>query len=117
MEILACDFIGPLPDDNGYKYCLVIIDYFSRYPFVFPLKEITAVNTINCFKKVFAMFGFPDKVLSDQGSQFESDLFKSFLNNFKIVKTRTNAYHPAGNGLCERFNRVLNVLACVNVLN
>ena len=50
------------------------------------------------------MFGFPDKILSDQGSQFESDLFKSFLKNLNISKIRTNAYHPACNGLCKMFN-------------
>jgi len=106
LEVLACDFIGPLPDSFGYKYCLMIIDVFSRYPFVFPLRDMKVVSIIRCFKQVFAQVGFPNAVLSDQGANFESAEFKNFLQSFQIKKLRTNAYHPSGNGICERFNGV-----------
>ena len=46
-------------------------------------------------------------MLSDQGSQFESNEFQTFLKSYGIRKLRTNAYHPQGNGICERFNGTL----------
>ena len=88
LEVLACDFVGPLPVSSGCKYLLVIIDCFSRYPFVFPL------SVIKCFRQVFSLVGFPDAILSNQGSQFESAEFPNFLSGFNIRKLRTYAYHP-----------------------
>ncbi|CAG2217232.1 unnamed protein product [Mytilus edulis] len=54
-----------------------------------------------------ARFGIPLKLDTDQGKNFESDLFKSVCNLFQINKTRTTAYHPSSNGLIERFNKTL----------
>ena len=106
MEVLACDFTE-LPSSSGFRYLLVIIDVFSRYPMAFPLRDMTTKSVIEKFSEVFSQFGFPDAILSDQGSQFESREFLQFLEKFHIKKLRTNAYHPAGNGLCERFNGTL----------
>lgn len=106
LECLACDFFGPLPSSKGNCYGLVVIDVFSRFPFVFPLKNICTANLISKLSEVFALTGFPDAILSDQGTQFESEDFKTFLNKFNIKKLRTNAFHPAGNGICERFNGI-----------
>ncbi|VDI57098.1 Hypothetical predicted protein [Mytilus galloprovincialis] len=54
-----------------------------------------------------ARFGIPLELHTDQGKNFESDLFKSVCNLFQINKTRTTAYHPSSNGLIERFNKTL----------
>jgi len=104
MEVLSCDFIGPLPNSCGFKYALVLIDCFSRYPFVFPLRDMKVHNIISCFKQLFCLVGFPDSVLTDRGANFESNEFHSFLEAFGVKKLRTNAYHPSSNGICERFN-------------
>ena len=104
MEVLALDFVGPLPSSKGHQYLLVAIDIFSRYPFVFPLKDMKTGNVINKLKEIFALLGFPDSILTDQGKQFESDAFYSFFKKISIKKLRTNTYHPQGNSICERFN-------------
>ena len=52
-------------------------------------------------------YGFPEKIISDQGRNFESDLIKEFCNLAKVKKLRTTPYHPMTNGQCERFNRTL----------
>ena len=72
--------------------------------------NIIIPQLINAFKQFFSCFGFPDSVLSDQGSQYESNEFLCFLNSFSIKKLRTNSYHPQGNGLCERFNGTIKKL-------
>ena len=107
MDVLAVDFVGPLPLSNGFQYLFVVIDCYSRYPFAFPVKDQTVGNVIKCLKDIFSLFGFPDAILSDQGVQFESHEYKNFLAEFKIKKLRTNAYHPSSNGIVERFNGAL----------
>jgi len=104
FETLAIDFVGPLPECKGFKYLFVAIDLFSRYPFVFPLKEMKTEQVIRCLKDIFTQFGFPDSILSDRGTQFESHEFVSFLKQFGVKKLTTHAFHPQGNGICERFN-------------
>ena len=61
--------------------------------------------------------GIPEGIHSDQGSQFESDLFKDLCESMDIVKTHTTSYHPQGNGMAERMNRtIVKMLSnvCVN---
>ena len=107
MELLAVDYVGPLPTSRGFSYLLVFIDHYSRYPFVFPVRDLTVKTLIECTREVFSFAGFPSAILSDKGTQFESNEFKTFLQQFNIKKLATTAYHPAGNGLCERFNKTL----------
>jgi len=52
-------------------------------------------------------FGSPEKITTDQGRQFESDLFVSFTNLIGSRRTRTSSYHPQSNGKIERFHRTL----------
>lgn len=104
MQMLAADYVGPLPSDNGYKYMLVIIDTFSRFPEVYPVKDMTTQTLITTFRDLFSRYGFPDSLLTDRGTQFQSDEFWHYLNNFQIRKLSTTAYRPSSNGLCERFN-------------
>jgi len=58
---------------------------------------------------VFSRFGFPQEVLSDQGSDFMSELMQIFLHDFGIHHIWTNPYHPQSNGACERFNGTLKI--------
>ena len=53
MEILAMDYIGPLPDSNGFRYILTAIDLFSRYAFAFAVKDLSAATLIAKCKEIF----------------------------------------------------------------
>jgi cleavage and polyadenylation specificity factor subunit 1 len=55
-------------------------------------------------------FGCPQTITTDQGRQFESQLFHSLAKLCGIQLSRTTAYHPAANGLVERFHRTLKVV-------
>jgi len=71
------------------------------------LTRHTAQDVAKALGTVFTRFGFPQKILSDQGSDFMSELMQVFLSEFKINQIRTSPYHPQTNGPCERFNSTL----------
>ena len=102
------DLIGPLPESEGYKYCLTCIDRFSRWPEAIPIKDITADTVTKAFYTGWiSRFGSPEIICTDQGTQFESELFKSFMHIFGCKRNRTTSKNPAANGLIERWHRSL----------
>jgi len=106
FEHIHMDLVGPLPESDGYKYCLTIIDRFSRWPVAVPLKQIDATTVIRAFyNNWIANFGAPKTLTTDQGSQFESQLFTALLQLIGCQRIRTTAYHPAANGMIERWHR------------
>ena len=107
FECLAADFVGPLPNSRGYRYLLVVIDMYSRYPFVFPTRNMETATVIPCFQTIFSQYGYPNSILTDRGGTFESREFALFCANRGITKKTTSAYNPKGNSICERFNQTL----------
>ena len=109
FEILEIDIVGPLPVTmNGNRYILSVIDKFSRFVSLIPLKTITAENIAFEFRsKILLKYGIPEQILSDRGSQFTSYIFKILCKIFGIDKIFTTAYHPQTNGMIERFHRFL----------
>ena len=57
--------------------------------------------------KVFSRYGIPEILHSDQGRNFEITILLQTLEAFGVNKSHTTAYHPAGDGLVERFSRSL----------
>ena len=105
FERLNIDIVGPKQQTSGgMKYILTVIDEYSRFPFPFPLREITTNSIIGALRQLFAIFGTPSFIHSDRGTQFQSKEFADFLLNAGISQSRTTPYHPSGNGQCERFN-------------
>ena len=109
MERVGIDILGPMTQTRrGYRYVLVISDYFTRWTEAFAMKNIEAVTVADLLVKEFiCRYGIPRQIHSDQGRQFESEVFQQMCLLFDIDKTRSTAYHPQSNGLVERFNRTL----------
>lgn len=109
FERISIDVLGPLPvTSRRNRYCLCVIDIFSRFPMIFPIpNQRTSTLATTLIEKVFLEFGFPAEILSDRGSNFVSDLFKQILDLFKVRKITTLAYRPQTNGVVERFNHSL----------
>ena len=112
MERIAVDILGELPrTENGNKYILVVGDYFTKWTECFPMPNMEAVTVARILvNEVFSRFGIPGKIHSDQGRQFESNLFQEMCRILQIEKTRTTAYHPQSDGMVERFNRTLTAM-------
>ena len=102
MDIL--DVCDPTPD--GFRYILVIADYFSKWTEAFPIKNKCADTVAEVLvDKIILRFGMPLVIHSDQGREFENGLMKSLCTLLGCVKTRTAPYHPESDGMVERFNR------------
>lgn len=102
------DIVGPLPVCNEYRYCLTAIDRVSRWPEVWPMRSITAEEVAETFTREWiSRYGVPTIITTDQGSQFESDLFHRLLLQFATKRIRTTSYHPCANGMIERVHRQL----------
>ena len=97
-----------MPESEGYKYLLTIIDRFTRWPAAIPLKDISTETVINALAHGWiSSFGIPDTITTDRGGQFTSTVWTQLLENWGIRHSMTTAYHPEANGLVERLHRRL----------
>ena len=109
FDRIGIDFMGPFPStDNGHRYILVITDYCTRWTEAFATKDMKAETVAKILiEEIICRYSAPRQILSDQGRNFLSQVVKEVCNYFRINKINTSAYHPATNGLCERFNGTL----------
>lgn len=108
FQIVHLDLVGPLPPSDGYTYCLTMIDRFSCWPEAIPLRDMTAETVAEAFYAHWiARFGPPIKIITDQGRQFESQLYQALAAVMGIEKARSSPYHPQTNGKLERWHRTL----------
>ena len=109
FERIAMDVAGPFPiTDNGNKYVLVVMDYFSKWPEVYPIPNQEAKTIANVIvDNWISRFGVPMELHTDQGRNFESVVFQEVCQILGINKTRTTPLHPQSDGMVERFNGTL----------
>ena len=79
---------------------LIMVDCFSRYTWLHPLKRLSSEAIISQFKKWFLHYGFPRTIRSYGGPQFRST-FKAFCDDFGIIHKASSPYNPRSNGLAE----------------
>ena len=102
------DHKGPLnPPSNGKHHCLVIVDSFSRFIQVYPVRSTDAVDTINTLEKFILSFGIPQKIEYDKGSAFMNQDFTSYIHELGITPAPRTAYSPWANGKVEIQNKHL----------
>ncbi|KAI2646047.1 Retrovirus-related Pol polyprotein [Labeo rohita] len=109
MDRVAVDVLGPFPrTPRGNRFVVVAMDYFTKWPeaYAVPNQEAGTVAEV-LLEGMFARFGVPTEVHSDQGRNFESQLFSDLCRQLGIRKTRTTPLHPQSDGLVERYNRTL----------
>ena len=108
-EVLQVDIKGPLPmTEAGNRYIICFIDVLTKWVEAVPSTNIEAATVAQMFlSNVVLRHGTPQIVHSDQGRQFESQLFSELCRLLGLEKTRTTPFHPSGNPVVERFNRTL----------
>ncbi|MCP4988050.1 MAG: DDE-type integrase/transposase/recombinase, partial [Colwellia sp.] len=106
FEDVSCDLIGPMPiTDNGNRYALTIMDRFSKYGVVVTLQDIRATTIVKAILEHWIyVYGAPKRILSDNGTQFASIIWKLVMKTIKTKILFTTACNPEANGMIERFH-------------
>ena len=109
FEKCALDIVGPMTETvSGNKYILTCQDDLSKFLVAIPIPQQDAETVARDFVlNVVLKFGAPAQILTDQGSNFLSYLFKTMCNLLRIKKIQTTAFHPESNGRLERSHRLL----------
>ena len=92
------DYAGPFQN----SMFLVVVDAHSKWPEVVSVSSTTSSSTIEVLSDLFARFGIPEQIVSDNGAQFVSEEFQAFVRSNGILHLTSAPYHPATNGLAER---------------
>lgn len=110
MDTLYIDLLGPLVRTKmGNKYILAIIDAYTRYTWLYPIKDSTSKAIIEKLRNVFANFSIPKTIVTDNASYFISNQFKAYLFKNYIQQRTTPSYKSSGN----RTERTLRDLGAV----
>lgn len=102
---VAADFKGPLPDG---KYLLVVVDLYSRYPFVKTVTSTSAMAVIPKLDELFAEHGTPVTLITDNGPPFSGVEFERFAESLGFKHQKITPLWPQANGEVERVMRTLN---------
>nr|XP_034336132.1 uncharacterized protein K02A2.6-like [Crassostrea gigas] len=103
-QATAIYLMGPFPTGESV---LVYVDYYSRFFETFILKNTGSTKIIECLEEIFARYGIPDTLRSDNGAQFRSAEFEKFLEEYGINHETSKPYWPQANGEVERQNKTL----------
>ena len=109
FEMIGMDLVGPLPrTERRNRYMLVIVDYWTRWCEAIPIPNKESATVAGAFMRVWvSRYGCPMTILSDQGKEFDSALFKECCLLMNSWKVRTSPFHPRCNGLTERLNQTI----------
>ena len=75
---------------NGKQF-LIMVDHYSSYPWVRQLRNISSASCIDAMKSVFSELGYPQHIYSDFDRQYSSQEFNSFVHEFNVKHTMSNA--------------------------
>ena len=104
------DIVGPLPPSEGHRFILTAVDRFTKWPEAIPLRNITSDDIARAFTDNWiSRFGVPFCVITDNGRQFDSNVWKTVMARLGIEWKHTTPYNPKCNGVVERFHRDLKV--------
>jgi transposase InsO family protein len=116
MQRINVDSIGPLPESKaGYKYILTIVDCFSRWVELYPLKTLQMDSTRSCFMNFFGRWGVSSQILTDNGTQFLNSAIDECLEYLQVESVQILAYSKQENSMVERVNREVqrHLKACI----
>jgi hypothetical protein len=112
--LIGMDFVGPFHTGENL---LVLVDYYSQYPEVEIMKHITTASLKPRLRRIFARYGVPQEIVTDNAKTFRSSRFSNLMREFGIKPKKITPRYPRANGEAERLNRSINkVVACSQAL-
>ena len=113
MELVHVDYVGmevtvATQEKPVMKNVLVVVDHFTQYVQAFVTRNQTTRTTAwVLYNEYFSVFGFAQRLMSDQGTGFTSKVIQAMCSLLGIEKIRMMPYHPQSNGSAERVHQML----------
>jgi transposase InsO family protein len=105
FAVWGLDILGPFPRvQGGYRYLYVAIDRFTKWVEVEPVSTIPARSAVKFIRGLVCRFGVPNCIITDNGSQFTSGLFREYCTSANIKICFASIAYPWSNGQAERAN-------------
>jgi len=106
FDVWGIDFMGPFPTSFGNEYILLAVDYVSKWVEAIPTRTNEAKVVVKFLREnIFARFGMPRAIISDQGTHFNNRSFEALLKKYSIIHKLATPYHPQTSGQVEVSNR------------
>jgi transposase InsO family protein len=103
FTVWGLDIMGPFPRAiGGYRFLYVAIDKFPKWPEATPVVKINKQSAVKFIKSIICRFGVPNRIITNNGSQFTSGAFHGYCEDLGIYICYTSPAHPESNGQVER---------------
>lgn len=114
FSVIHADVLGPLPESNGYKFVLLLVDAFTKNTLLYSIYRQDVTELIRIIINAVSLFGVPHLIVTDKGRMFESSRFVEFIKQMESdIHYIIPEMHHA-NGQVERYARtVLNMIRIV----
>ena len=110
-ELVAMDIVEYPLSSQGYRYCLVMVDHFTKRLELYPLRnqksETIAILVFDCW---IPRHGAPEQIHHDQGKNLTAEMIQEICSFFEICNTQTAPFHPQPDGASEQSIRTVNVM-------
>ena len=83
------------------KFYLITVDYYSDFWEIDKVPDTTSDTIVSLTKGHFARYGIPEKIITDNGPQFQSKIYKDFVKQWEFDHVTTSPYHSQSNGKAE----------------
>jgi len=118
FQLIGFDFMGPFKTSGkGNAYIIIAIDHFTKFAVGAATKSFDAQTTAEfIFTEIVCKLGMMERMLSDQGVNFEANVIKHLCKLLGTDKLHSSTYHAPGNGITERVNKSIKpaLAKCVN---
>jgi transposase InsO family protein len=105
FAVWGVDILGPFPRAvGGYRFLFVAIDKFTKWPEATPMVSITQGAAVAFLKSIVCRFGVPNRIITDNGTQFKSCLFQEYCEGIGTQLCFASVAHPRSNDQVERAN-------------
>nr|AAU44223.1 putative polyprotein [Oryza sativa Japonica Group] len=105
FAVWGLDILGPFRRAlGGFEYLYVAVDKFTKWPEAYPVINIDKHSALKFIRGITARFGVPNRIITDNGTQFTSELFGDYCEDMGIKLCFASPAHPGSNGQVERAN-------------
>lgn len=111
FDTVHSDVLGPLPDSKGFKYVVLIVDAFTKYCLIYPIRKQDTNELKAIFERAISLFGSPKLIVADRGRMYESTSFVSWVKELGCEMHFITPEMHRSNGQVERYCRtVMNMI-------